>query len=355
MNATMQKNNQIKRLLYSTLISTVILGSCSSPDSKQPAGAQSMAVPVDVLIAKTEDVSDAESIIASTASNHALEVVSEISKKIQSVNFKDGSSVQKGQLLYKLEDGDIRAKLKYAKAELELARMNEERSRKLLANEAIQPQEYDNVKALLDMAIARKELLDDELEKTEIRAPFSGKIGISNIKPGGYVTPGKLLVELQDLSTIKLNFSVSEKYVNEVIPGRKVEFTTALSDKKYYATITATAASVNSNSRSIDVQAVYTSGQGELKGGMSAKVLFEKHSGQKGVKVPTEALIPMEKGYGVFVVKNGLANMKNVAIVTRNESEAIVSEGVSNGDSIIVSNILRTSEGAAVQVITSKK
>lgn len=351
----MQKNRQLKLMLLTAIVVITVLGSCSSKNENQPQAAGPAAgLPVDALIARTEDVTDSENIIASTASNVEIDIVSEISKKIVAVNFSDGTNVQKGQVLYRLEDSDIRAKQKYAQAELTLAELNEQRMRKLLAEEAVHQQEYDNAKAHLDMAIAQNELLEAELRKTEIRAPFSGTIGISKVKPGAYVSHGQVLVALQDLSIIKLNFSVPEKYINDVVQGRKIIFTTALSDNKYMATIVATEPSVNSNSRSIDVQAVGSSLQGKLKGGMSASVLFERHVGMKGIHIPTEALLPTEDGFSVYTVKDGLANMQKVQIVSRNEKHAVVIEGIAAGDSIIVSNILRATHGTPVNVITAK-
>ena len=130
-------------------------------------------------------------------------VVSETAQKITKVAFKDGSYVSQGAVLYTLNDADIRSRLRQVQAELQLARLNKDRMTNLLKTETVKQQEYDEALMRLNSLEAQQDYLRTELAKTVIRAPFSGKIGISKVHLGAYVPPGTPLVNLQDQNSVK--------------------------------------------------------------------------------------------------------------------------------------------------------
>jgi len=348
--------NKLKAIFYPVTFSLFLMA-CDSDKAKTPEQTAGPAgkLPVDVMVVKEENLDQEEVIVGTMAPYREVAVVSEIAQKIVQITFQDGGSVSKGQLLYKLNDADLNARLRGLNAELKLGRLNEQRQSNLLKTEAINQQQYDETAAALESLEARRELLAEELSKTEIRAPFSGKIGISNVDPGSFVSPGKELVSLQDQETIKINFAVSEKYAPLVKTGSQIHFSTDLSDQQQTATIKATEAGLNAQNRALKVQAVASNPGGKFRGGLSVKIYFpisDKNAG--AVSLPTEALIPGGEGYSVFVVKNGGAKSTPVRIGNRTETTAIITAGLNNGDSVIVSNILRLGDGMAVQAAASK-
>ncbi|MEC5143024.1 efflux RND transporter periplasmic adaptor subunit [Chitinophaga sp. 212800010-3] len=345
-------------ILLPLAVSASLLAACSngkSASKKAAEAAPSPALPVDIVLAKEETLNQLESITGTTVSFREVMIRSEVSQRILQVGFHDGTQVAEGQLLYKLNDAELQARLKQLSAELELAGLNERRLADLLKTEAVKQQEYDEVATKLNMLQAQKELLQAELAKTAIHAPFAGRIGISQLVAGAYVTPNAELVSLQDLGQIKINFAVPEKYLPLIGTGNQVAFTTGLSQEKHSATIKATEPGVNADNRSILVQAVAANPGGKLKAGLSARIFFSTADPDaKGITVPTEALIPGGQGYAVFVLKGGIAKMSPVAIGSRTESHAVITSGLQDGDSIIVSNILRLGDGAPVQAVASK-
>lgn len=338
----------------------ILLIACENKTDKAPAkevsaNADAGKLPVDISVAQEQQLDQEEALVGTMLPSREVAIVSELPQKITRVAFKDGSFVNQGTVLYMLNDADIRSRLKQVGAELELARLNQDRLSNLLKTETVRPQEYDEAVMHFRSLSAQQELLQVDLDKTVIRAPFSGKMGISKVHLGAYVSPGAELVTMQDQSSIKINFSVPEKYLPLIQNEKKVRFITELSDEEYSATITATEPGLDAQSRSLQVQAVTANAGGKFRAGLSAKVYFSvTHKGAKGIMVPTESLTPGENGYTVFVIKNGVAKPMAVTISNRTESDAIITSGITTGDSIIISNILRLGDGTPVKAVVSK-
>jgi len=322
---------------------------------KATTNADAGKLPVDIIIAQEKLLNHEEALVGTMMPYREVSIVSEIPQKITKVAFKDGGYVTQGAVLYTLNDADIKSRLKQVGAELELAKLNKERMSNLLKTETVRQQEYDEAFTRFRSLVAQQDLLRVELAKTVIRAPFSGKIGISKVHLGAYVTPGAELVLLQDQSSIKISFSVPEKYLPLIQMGDKVRFTAELSGQEYVATIKATEPGLDPRGRSLQVQALANNTGGQFRAGLSAKVYFNaSDKGAKGILVPTEALAPGEKGYTVFIIKNGVAKPAEVTISKRTETDAVITSGIATGDSIIVSNMLRLGDGMPVKAVVSK-
>ncbi|MBC6492795.1 efflux RND transporter periplasmic adaptor subunit [Flavihumibacter stibioxidans] len=348
------------RPLLIAVIPASLLLSCGSTDAaskiEKTTSTQIPAnLPVDVIIAEANLLNQSELIAGTILPEREVEVMSELTKKINEVSFTDGSYVQKGQLLYKLDDADIRAKIRQLQAELNLASINERRLHALLQTETVRQEEYDIASTKLQSMEAGLQALEVELSKTFIRAPFSGRIGISKVHPGTLVSPGMPMVTLQDQATVKISFAVPEKHLAAARPGNSIRFKTDHGKEEWTAKIVATEAGVNPDNRNIELIALAENGNGLLKPGMSVKILFTVSSGnESGILLPTESLIPGVSGYMVFIVKNGTATMRPVTVGNRNEKEATITAGLEHGDTVMVSNLLRASEGIPVAIVSKK-
>ena len=148
------------------------------------------------IVAKAETFDNNLSLSGSIEANEQVEIRSEVSGIVESINFKEGSFVSKGQLLFKVNDSELRAQLRQATTKQNLAAENERRAGLLLKKEAISQEEYEISKADLRTAQSQSQLILAQIAKTSIRAPFSGKIGLRNISPGTYVTPTTLITKL---------------------------------------------------------------------------------------------------------------------------------------------------------------
>lgn len=350
----MQTNTS--KLLLAFVAVTFIVTACSSTAKEAPKSATVAApagLPVDAKVVTSTPVDQTETVAGSILPNREVAIMSELPKKVITVGFKDGSFVRQGQVLYRLDDADILAKLRQLQAEINLARINEHRLAALLKTETVRQEEYDIAASKLQSLQAAEDLLQVELGKTIICAPFSGNIGITKVFAGTLVSPGMPLVTLQEQGTIKIQFSISEKYLPLVKTGSKIFFHTALNEEQLPATVVSAEAGVDQQSRNITVQAIASNPGGKFKPGMSAKVFFNTAAAKaNGILVPTEALIPGGKGYSVFLVKNNTAKITPVTITNRNEKEALISSGLTSGDTVMISNMLRAADGAPVTVVS---
>lgn len=348
--------NKINNYLGIAALSIALLGcSTQAADNKSESPASQSKLPVDAKVVAYSTLTQEESVAGSILPNREVQITSELSKKVASVNFADGSYVSKGQLLYKLEDAEIRARLKQSHAELSMAKLNESRLAKLLKSESVRQEEYDVALSKLQSLEASEELLQVELAKTSITAPFSGVVGITKVEVGAIATPGLPLVIIQEQRMVKVQFTVSEKYLSQLKKGNKIHFVLANGSERFSAKISATESGIDMQSRTITVHALTSNTNGTLKPGMSARVYFSTVSSDaKGLTLPTEALIPSAQGYSVFVVKNGSAKITPVTIGNRDEAEALITSGLNNGDTVMISNILRSGDGTPVEVVSIK-
>lgn len=349
----MKKNNTSTQSTLFVCAFVLALASCNSETKEAPVtpspGIQKLSV--DAIVVQEKEYKQEEQIVGTLAPYQEVDIVSEVPKKVKSIHFKDGERISQGQLLYKLDDADLKAQLKRLEAGLRLSEMNEQRLAELLKSEAVMQQQYDEAESKLHALQAEKEIMQVQLAKTEIHAPFSGTAGISKVHIGSFVSPNIVLVNLQDQTKVKIYFSVPEDYLDLIHVGNKVTFTTEVNPEKYTAIITASEPGANAQTRSILVQATTENARNLFKSGISANIFFPTTpQNVKAITVPTVALIPGTEGYTVFKVKNGLAKQTPVQLGSRSENEAVITSGIASGDTLMVSNILRASEGTPVHI-----
>jgi len=197
------------RILLAVIPIAFSLAFCTSNsanDGKKPEAAAAPApagLPVDVIVISETATGQTEAVAGSVVPNRMVDIMSELSKKIEVVYFKDGSYISKGEALYKLDDAETRAKIRQLQAELNLAKIDEHRLSELLKTETVRQEEYDIALAKLQSLEAAQDILQIELSKTLIRAPFAGVAGITKVFTGTLVSPGMTLVSLQEQDVLK--------------------------------------------------------------------------------------------------------------------------------------------------------
>ena len=350
----------MNRLLIAGFITAValfIISSCNTKAADKPKDkpAAPTKLPVDVIIASSVKSDRAEMVAGSIIPNREVEITSEVTRRIVAVAFRDGSHVKKGQLLYKLDDADILAKMRQLQAELSLANLEESRYRELLKSESIRQDEYDRALAKQQVLLASRQYLLAELSKTNIRSPFNGTAGISKVQAGTVTSPGQPMVLIQEQGNVKVEFKVSEKYHRLIEPGKKLYFGTELADS-LEATIVSTEAGIDMQSRNITVHAIASNINGRIRPGMSARVYLNTSDGDSSmIELPAYALIAGGQGYQVFRVQNSIAKLVPVTIGNRSDQTASITSGINAGDTIMVSNMLRAMDGTLVQIIKQIK
>ncbi|MFC5412851.1 efflux RND transporter periplasmic adaptor subunit [Larkinella bovis] len=303
----------------------------------------------DVFVVKPETVAEELQTTGTIAANQEVDLVSEVARKLTRIHAREGSYVTQGTLLFKLDDADLLAKKKKIALQEKLARLDEKRFRELLATEAVNQQEYDQIATTLNVLQAELAMVDVDLAKTEIRAPFAGKLGLNKVDVGAYVTPSTVLTSLDDVSQVEVSFTIPEKYASSVRIGQAIQFTTENSNQPFRGKVIATEPKTDLNTRSLLVKAISENRSGKLIPGSSAKIAFTLRSTTDGILIPTQALIPTASGYSLFALKNGKAESRAVKTGSRTKGTVQILQGLSQGDTVLTTNLLRLEPGAAVR------
>lgn len=321
-----------------------------SEEKKSPA---STAIVADGFIVRDTVISDNVQTVGSLVANEEINVVSEVARRIVKVHFKEGAFVQKGQLLFKLDDADIAAALEKLTLQRNLAANIEARQQKLRKQNLLSEQEYDAALNSLRTLDADIKLRQVDLSRTTIRAPFAGKIGLRRISQGALVSPAATLTTLQDVSRIKLDFTLPEKYAGEVSVGKKISFTTESGAGKLAAidaTVIATEPKIDAGTRSLVVRAIADNRAGDLVPGAFATVSLSLRETAHGILVPSQAIIPDIRGYIVYTLTDGKATAAPVKIGLRTSERVQILDGVKAGDTVLTTGVLRLKPGLEVKL-----
>lgn len=305
---------------------------------------------VDGIIIKTQYFEDILSLSGSLEADEQVEIRSEVSGIVQRINFKEGSQVQKGQILLKINDVELQAQLLQAKTKEQLASENARRAELLLDKEAISREEFDIISAEYQSAKAQTQLIEAQIAKTVIVAPFSGKIGLRNISEGTYVTPITLIAKLVSSSDMKITFSVPEKYANQISINTELKFTVSGSNEKFAAKVYAIEPEIELATRTLKVRAKITNKEGKLLPGSFADVELPLSVIDDAIIIPTESVIPIQDGKMVFVKQNGKAKDVKIVTSTRTEKDILILEGLKAGDTLITSGIMSLKPNVPIMV-----
>lgn len=319
-----------------------------------PAPGKPQSAKVMGLLLKEEVVDNKIFVTGSVLSNEEVSLMPEISGKIIAIRFKEGSTVNKGELLVKINDADLQAQLKKLKLQEKLAAEKEVRQKKLIDINGISKEEYDATLTQLNSVKADIEVLQAQIAKTEIYAPFTGTIGIRKISEGAYVTTSTLIATIQQINPLKIDFSLPEKYSSTVQVNDQLEFTIDGNLSKYKATVSAIEPKVDINTRTLQVRAITSNEKGNIFPGCFANIELQMSKNEKSILIPTQTLIPILKGAKVYVSKNGVAEERKVITGVRSSDKIQIIEGLNAGDTLITSGLMSLKPGSVLKFISVK-
>lgn len=275
------------------------------------------------------------------SSNEEVDLQSEIPGKIVKILFIEGARVKKNQLLVKINDSELQAQLKKLEFRRQLAEEKEFRQKALLEREGISRESYDAALNELNTIRADIELLQAQLDKTEIKAPFDGIVGLRSVSVGAYITPSTKIAALQANNPVKIDFSIPQKYYNLIKPGSEVKFRISSLGKLFKARVYAVEPKIDPSTRTIQIRALCPNDNGELMPGSFAEIELFLEKQSNAILVPSESIIPDIQGERVFLYEEGIAKPRKVMTGLRTEKDVQIIEGLSKGDSVIVSGIIQ--------------
>src|SRR5690606_11799909 len=262
---------------------------------------------VNAVVVKPREFSNMITLSGSIEPNEQVQIRCEVSGIVRELSFSEGGMVQKGQVLLRIDDSELQAQLIQAQSAENLAEDNENRARLLLEKEAISQQEYDVAHADYESAKAQTTLIKAQIAKTTVRAPFSGRIGLRSISEGEYLTPTTVVANLLSINPVTILFSVPEKYSNQVQVGQNIYFNVSGLKDRYHAEIYAIEPGVDANTRTIRIRAIAENPGEQLFPGSFAHIELPLDHMVDAILVPTEAVIPVQNGKQVYLLRNGKA------------------------------------------------
>ncbi|TXI35403.1 MAG: efflux RND transporter periplasmic adaptor subunit [Niabella sp.] len=342
----------ILRVSAIILSASFILSACKNKQKENPqAGGQKPPVPkVDAFIVKTDTFTDRLMISGNLVANESTSIQPEISGRLTMLNIREGAYVSKGTLLGKIYDGDLRAQLRKLQVQLDVQQNTVKRYEELLKINGVSQQEYDLIVLQTNNIKADIEVVKSNLTRTEIRAPFSGKLGLKMVSPGSYVSPQSVLTNIQQMDAVKLDFNLPEKYSSMVRVGQEVSFHTEGSNDTYRAKIIATEPGISENNRSLLIRSQVIGNDKRVIPGKFAKVSISFDPDPNAIMIPSQAIIPQARGKKVAVLRNGEVIFEDVQTTARDSSKVLVSQGLQVGDTVITTGLMALKPGAKVQI-----
>jgi membrane fusion protein, multidrug efflux system len=322
--------------------------SCKNKKKEEPKKTPTPPVNVDVMLASTKHVNNEIEVSGNVLPFELVEIQPEISGRVVYLNVPDGKYVAKGATLAKINDAELQAQLQKSKSQLSLATKTVERYRKLLDVGGINKADYDAAVNTVNNINADIQLLHAQIQKTIVRAPFSGVLGLRKVSMGAYITPQISIATLQQNDKVKIDFTVPDIYANLIKNGLELSILSNANDYRRTAIVIAKESSVNTETRNLKVRAVL--GGEPISPGSFVKVMLDASNGADKIVVPTNAIIPDARSKKVIVVKNGTAKYTDVETGIRTSNGVEIISGLNVGDSVVVSGVLFAKPNAAVKV-----
>jgi len=316
------------------------------------ATAAPSAMTVSAIVATPKLLTDQLRTTGSLLAEEEVQLTAEVAGRIMHIGFEEGQRVEKGALLLKVDDEQLRAQLKKVTHQMTLAYTQEKRLKELKAIEAVSQEELDRAITERMSLQADSALLGAQLARTSIHAPFSGTVGLRSVSPGQYVTINTPIAKLVKTTPLKLEFAVPERHLHLMKAGGKVTFTTA-DGKVRSAIIYAMQPGIDPSTRSGIIRARYANSESELVPGFFADVNVTLDERKNALSVPTEAIIPEVGKVKLLLAKSGVVTPTYVSIGLRTADAVEITEGLNMGDTVITSGILQLRAGMPVSVSVS--
>jgi membrane fusion protein (multidrug efflux system) len=323
----------------------------------QPKGAAgSGGAPMTVEAAKVarQPLPQTITAVGSLRSDESVTLRPEVAGRVNAILFKEGQNVRQGMTLVRLDPAINAAEVQQAKANLVLAKSKYDRAVELSQRNFISGQAKDEAENNLRVAEAAVALVEARLAKTEIKAPFSGVIGLRVVSVGDYVKEGADMVNLESIDPLKVDFRVPETYMRQVQPGQTLTVTLdALPGRKFDGKVLAVNPLIDAAGRSVVIRAIVRNADTSLRPGMFTRVNLITKDQQDALVIPEQAIVPQGDEQFVFRIVDGKAARVRVDIGQRRDGKVEVLKGLDLNDMVVTAGQLKLREGMPVTISTA--
>jgi membrane fusion protein (multidrug efflux system) len=340
--------SKVLPLLRQAPVMTADAASKTAPAKTAARSENGRPLKVSTIVVASVPFAETLTSTGSVRAEESVELQAEINGKVVAINFKEGAHVQQGHLLVKLNDADLRATRQRALQRRELAMLREQRLSKLVKDGLARQEEYDTAWNEVQVQNAEIELAEAQIAKTEIRAPFSGVVGLRYVSEGAFVNAATRVATLQRIDRLKIDFSIPEKYATRIKLGASITFTVAGGDRRFDGEIYAFDPRIDTATRTVLLRALSPNPEGRLLPGAFANVELKLTQMNDAILIPAVAVIPGLTEKNVFVMSEGKAQRRAVETGTRTASQVHIISGLKPGDVVITSGLQQMREGLPV-------
>ncbi|HEY8993099.1 MAG TPA: efflux RND transporter periplasmic adaptor subunit [Lacunisphaera sp.] len=337
------------------LVITAMLWPALRPSAKPEKAAAAKparaALPVHTVTIQFQALEESVAATGTVRAEESIDVQPEVSGKLLKIFFQEGTVVRAGELLARINDSELRATYQRAVYRRELASLKVRRVSQLVANGGVTQQEYDIAVSELNVLEAEVSLIDAQLARTEIRAPFDGIIGLRNVSEGAYVTPLTKIATFQRLDQLKVDFALPEKYAYRIKPDSEVSISVAGGGQPLQGRVYAVDPRIDGATRTVLIRALCPNPGGRLLSGGFVSVRVALARVPDAILVPSFAVLLGVNEKSVLVVENGKVGRRVVSVGTRTNSAVQIVDGLRPGDTVITSGLQQLREGQPVRVL----
>ncbi|MEO8478331.1 MAG: efflux RND transporter periplasmic adaptor subunit [Gemmatimonadota bacterium] len=338
------------KLSYPAALLLLVACGGDAPEGGAQTGGPPPASPVEVAAAIPDTVVDAIIATGEIEPLQQIELSADVDGRVTAILFREGARVSAGAPLIKVDDAELQAQVARATADRDLARQGLERTRVLVADKAASQADFERAEATSRSAEASLALLQVRLDRTTVRAPFAGVIGVRRVSVGDYVTPQRALLSLQTVSPQRAVFQVPERYATDLRRGQEVTFrVAALTGRTFTGRVDFVNPVVTLPGRSITVKALVDNPDGALQAGMFIEARLATETRAAATVIPEEAISPAAGASFVWVVIDGKATRREVELGVRTPGFVEIRKGVDLGEQVVVGGGERLYEGALVK------
>lgn len=335
-------------LKITPILALALLAASCGEGKKDLKTQQAPIVTVDVIKVEAGEVVRSISIPGSIIPNEQVDIYSEVSGRIQHISFKEGQSVAKGSVLVQVDSDILKAQKSQLLVELDLAQKDEARKKSLYQAKGISLQEYEVAESALADAKAKLELLNVQISKATIKAPFSGKVGLRHVSEGAFISSTTLITSIVQENPVKIEFAVPEKFAKNVKTGQVIQFKTDGNSQNYSGKVYAFEPRIDEGTRMMTVRASLPN-PGGLIAGQFVSIDYDMGKEENAFMIPSESIVPILKGQKIFVVRNGLVEEVAVETGLRTPDKVQVIGNLKAGDLVLISGLLAVRPGVPVK------
>jgi len=313
-------------------------------------GDNQTSLPVNVVELKQEKLENNLNITGSLIPNEIVTLRPEVAGLVEKIAFNEGQFVRKGTPLLYLNDEELdaqRERLSYTK---KLYESQENRQKELLSREAISQEEYDIVLNQYNTNLADLRLIEAQLNKMVIRAPFDGELGFRQVSEGSVIGTTDIISNIVNVDPIKIEFSIPERYANEIKAGSLVYFRANNISEEAEGKVYAIEPNVDAATRTLKIRAMSPNKEKKFLPGMFVRVRLVLNEIDNAIMIPSESLIPELEGYKVYIANEGKIESRKVTIGQRSDTRVQVLDGLAPGELVLTTGVLQAREGMPVNV-----